>query len=97
MSTEMTSDDFFKAVKGPFGMVWKLGKLAYKGAEAANTASKEREQKANVAAQKHKKIEKYKSELREIGLSDVYSVKNALRQGNISFVEYKEIMDILES
>ena len=90
MSTEMTSDDFFKAAKGPFGIAWKLGKLAYKGA-------KEREQEANVVAKEQERIEKYKSELREIGLGDVNSVKNALQQRNITLTEYMAIVNILKS
>ena len=97
MSTEITSDDFFKAAKGPFGIAWKLGKLAYKGAKAANVAAKEREQEANVVAKEQERIEKYKSELREIGLGDVNSVKNALQQRNITLTEYMAIVNILKS
>ena len=87
MSTEIISDNFLKAVKGPGpGIVWNLGKVAYKGAKATNTATKKREE-----------IEKYKSELREIGLGDVNSVRNAWRQENITFDEYMAIVNILNS
>jgi len=97
MSTEMTSDDFFKAVKGPFGIAWKLGKLAYNGTKAVNAAAEERERKENAAAKKHKELENYKSELREIGLGDVNSVRNAWQQGNITLSEYMVIVNILNS
>ena len=97
MSTEITSDDLIKSVKGPLGIAWKLGKLAYQGAKAANAAAKEREQEENVVAKEREQIEKYKSELREIGLGDVNSVKNALEQRNITLTEYMAIVNILKS
>ena len=86
MSTEMTSSDFLKAAKGPLGLVWDLGRLAYKGAKAANAAAREREQ-----------IAKYKSELQEIGLGDRDSVQAAMREGIISYDDYRTIISILES
>ena len=97
MSTEITSDDLIKSVKGPLGIAWKLGKLAYQGAKVANAAAKEREQEENVVAKEREQIEKYKSELREIGLGDVNSVKNALEQRNITLTEYMAIVNILKS
>ena len=44
MSTEMTSSDFFRAVKGPLDLIWNTGKFTYKGVKAANEALKKREQ-----------------------------------------------------
>ena len=97
MSTEITSDDLIKSVKGPLGIAWKLGKLAYQGAKAANAAAKEREQEENVVAKEREQIEKYKSELREIGLGNIDSVRNAWRQKNITLNEYLVIVNILKS
>jgi len=86
MSTEMTASDLWGATKGPFGLVWNLGKFAYKGVKAANDAAKKREQ-----------IEKLKSELQEVGLGNIDYIKDAFRQGKITFEEYRTIKTILES
>jgi hypothetical protein len=82
MSTEMKPSDLMEALRP----VFTIGKWLFKGAKAVNEAAKKREQ-----------IEKYKSELREIGLGDIDAVKAAMQQGKISFDDYKTIMAILES
>jgi len=82
----MTSGDFFRAAKGPFDLIFGLGKLAYKGVKAANEAAEKREQ-----------IAKLKSELKDMGLGDIDSVRSAMRQGIISFEDYQTIKTILES
>jgi hypothetical protein len=86
MSTEMTSGDFFRAAKGPFGIIWQLGKLAYRGGKAAQDAAKKRKQIANL-----------KSELYDLGFSNIDSVHNAWSQGKITFEDYMTIKTILEN
>ena len=86
MSTEMTSGDFFKAVTGPFGLIWDLGKFAYKGKQAIDKAKEKREQ-----------IAKLKADLKEMGLDDKDSLRNAMLNNLISYNDYKNIIAILES
>jgi len=96
-STEITADDLWKSAKGPVGIIWNLGKFAYKGAKALNDNAKKREQEENAALKERELIEKYKFELQEIGLGDVNSVRNAWQQGKITLNEYMEIVNILKS
>ena len=44
-----------------------------------------------------KELENYKSALRDIGLGDVSSVRNAWEQGNINFTECMAIVKALKS
>ena len=70
-----------------------IGKYTYKAGEFVYKIN-ERE---NKRTKKRKQIEKDKSELQKIGLGDIDSVQMAMRQGHITYDNYKEIMAILES
>lgn len=95
-STEIKPSDFFKQGE-PLPTVWKLGKLFFKWGKKANAVAEERERKTNAATKKQTEIDRYKSELQEIGLGDIDSVRNARQKGDITLTEYMEIVKILKS
>jgi len=95
-STEIKPSDFLKPTE-PLPIVWNLGKWLFKGVKKANAVAEERERKTNATAKEQERIERYKSELQEIGLGDINSVRNARQQGNITLTEYMAIINILKN
>jgi len=76
----------------PLKPIWSIGKFIFNGVQTVNKAN-ERE---NKRSKKREQIEIDKSELQKIGLGDIDSVRMAMRQGHITYDNYKEIMAILE-